>query len=83
MLYSYVFLPFMRIISIAAMLCALWLLSGCKDQKVIMVEASELDKKTYAGLEDVFNDTSTIETKGKYMLLIFGANHSVQVSKMT
>lgn len=75
MLYSYVFLPFMRIISIVAMLCALWLLSGCKDQKVdSSVEASELDKKTYAGLEDVFNDTSTIETKGKYMLLVFGAN---------
>lgn len=36
--------------------------------------ADELDAKTYAGLEDVFSNTNTIETNGKYMLLIFGAN---------
>lgn len=65
----------LRVFAALAILCGAWLLSGCEDQKVdSSVEANELDKKTYAGLEDVFNDTGVIETKGKYMLLVFGAN---------
>lgn len=50
--------------------------SACSQEKQESEEiaANELDTKTYAGLEDVFSSTNTIETKGKYMLLIFGAN---------
>lgn len=49
-------------------------LGGCKDSEDPTLQANELDKKTYVGLEDVFLDTGVIETKGKYMLLVFGAN---------
>lgn len=52
-------------------------LSACKDEanaESSALDSSELDKKSYAGLEDVFADTSDIRTNGKYMLLVFGAN---------
>ncbi|MBR2495084.1 thioredoxin fold domain-containing protein [Helicobacter sp.] len=55
-------------IALCGMLC------GCKDSENTTLQANDLDKKTYAGLEDVFLDTGVIETKGKYMLLVFGAN---------
>lgn len=63
--------------SLLHIVCAIALcgaLSGCKDSEDSTLQANELDKKTYAGLEDVFLDTGVIETKGKYMLLVFGAN---------
>lgn len=58
-----------------ALLCAAMLVafSACSDDSENL-SADELDKKTYAGLEDVFSSTNTIETNGKYMLLVFGAN---------
>ncbi len=65
----------------------LFIMSGCDDNKISKndissfdssdmknLESSDLDKKSYAGLEDVFLDTNVIESNGKYVLLIFGAN---------
>lgn len=37
-------------------------------------ESDNLDKNSYAGLEDVFNDTKIITPNGKYMMMVFGAN---------
>lgn len=37
-------------------------------------ESDNLDKNSYAGLEDVFNDTKVITPNGKYMMMVFGAN---------
>lgn len=62
-------------ISSIAMLCLVCIFFGaCSTDESVIPAASDLDKKSYEGLEDVFSNTDTIETKGKYMLLVFGAN---------
>ncbi|WP_121020807.1 SoxW family protein [Helicobacter vulpis] len=48
--------------------------AGTNSPKQALEEANNLDKQSYAGLEDVFLDTKTIAPNGKYMLLIFGKN---------
>ncbi|WP_120944438.1 MULTISPECIES: SoxW family protein [Helicobacter] len=48
--------------------------SGSTSPKQALEEANNLDKLSYAGLEDVFLDTNTIAPHGKYMLLVFGKN---------
>ncbi len=58
---------------------------GCKDDDLSSAISSptttaqedksqDFDKKTYAGLEDVFQDTSIIQPHDKYMMIVFGAN---------
>ncbi|PAF52276.1 thioredoxin fold domain-containing protein [Helicobacter sp. 13S00477-4] len=64
-------------------------ISGCKSEdkidssvistgtdipEAVQKENENLDKKSYAGLEDVFNDTKVITPNGKYMMMVFGAN---------
>ncbi|CCB80282.1 thiol:disulfide interchange protein (dsbC),putative [Helicobacter bizzozeronii CIII-1] len=48
--------------------------SGAISPKSAQEDANNLDKQSYAGLEDVFLDTKTITPNGKYMLLVFGKN---------
>ncbi len=48
--------------------------SGTGFSKEAQEEANNLDKQSYAGLEDVFLDTKFITPNGKYMLLVFGKN---------
>lgn len=48
--------------------------SGAVSPKSAQEEANNIDKQSYAGLEDVFLDTKTITPNGKYMLLVFGKN---------
>ncbi len=61
------------------------LMSGCDNdgisqaditslQSSSSIESNDLDKKSYAGLEDVFADTSVIDPNNKYILMVFGAN---------
>lgn len=71
-----------------AVVFACLLLWGCEDKKIdsdafssgnaVSKEVEEanqnLDKKSYAGLEDIFSDNSLIQTQGKYLLLVFGKN---------
>ncbi|PAF53698.1 thiol:disulfide interchange protein [Helicobacter sp. 13S00482-2] len=64
-------------------------ISGCKSDNQVdsgiisdgtstsaktLQESEKLDKNSYAGLEDVFNDTKIISPNGKYMMMVFGAN---------
>ncbi|GAA7420914.1 thioredoxin fold domain-containing protein [Helicobacter pylori] len=48
--------------------------SGSQSSKELNDERDNIDKKSYAGLEDVFSDTKFISPNGKYMLLVFGRN---------
>ena len=41
-----------------------------------------MDKASYAGLENVFLDSKTIDTNGKTMLLIFGKNNCPYCDKL-
>lgn len=46
-------------------------------------QADNLDKNSYAGLEDVFNDTSIIDIKpDKQTLIIFGKNNCTYCEKL-
>ena len=74
-----------KIFVVGILLVMIILASGCKDEKIsqdsistseatLNTQANDLDKKSYAGLEDVFQDTSTLESKNKYMMFVFGAN---------
>ncbi|WP_104751123.1 SoxW family protein [Helicobacter salomonis] len=47
---------------------------GSSSSAQALEEANNLDKQSYAGLEDVFSDTKNIAPNGKYMLLVFGKN---------
>lgn len=40
-----------------------------------------LDKKSYAGLERIFQDTGVIKTNGKYLMLVFGKNNCTYCEK--
>ncbi|GAA6982662.1 thioredoxin fold domain-containing protein [Helicobacter pylori] len=48
--------------------------SGSQSSKELNDERDNIDKKSYAGLEDVFSDTKLISPNDKYMLLVFGRN---------
>ncbi|CRF51880.1 SoxW family protein [Helicobacter ailurogastricus] len=48
--------------------------SGATSPKSVFEESNNFDKQSYAGLEDIFQDTQSISTHGKYMLLVFGKN---------
>ncbi|PAF43058.1 thioredoxin fold domain-containing protein [Helicobacter sp. 11S03491-1] len=48
--------------------------TGANVSQEAQQENDNLDKKSYAGLEDVFSDTKTITPNGKYMMMVFGAN---------
>ncbi|PAF44861.1 thioredoxin family protein [Helicobacter sp. 11S02596-1] len=48
--------------------------TGTNVSSEIQNENENMDKKSYAGLEDVFKDTKTITPDGKYMMIVFGAN---------
>ncbi|GAA7451304.1 thioredoxin fold domain-containing protein [Helicobacter pylori] len=48
--------------------------SGTQSSKELNDERDNIDKKSYAGLEDVFSDTKFISPNDKYMLLVFGRN---------
>ncbi|GAA7427367.1 thioredoxin fold domain-containing protein [Helicobacter pylori] len=48
--------------------------SGSQSSKELNDERDNIDKKSYAGLEDVFSDTKFISPNDKYMLLVFGRN---------
>ncbi|WP_104748657.1 SoxW family protein [Helicobacter cetorum] len=48
--------------------------SGSQSSKELEKERENIDKKSYAGLEDIFLDTKSISPNDKYMLLIFGRN---------
>ena len=70
---------------VGILLVMIILASGCKDEKIsqdsistseatLNTQANDLDKKSYAGLEEVFQDTSTLDSKNKDMMFVFGAN---------
>lgn len=81
---------------IALVLLCLGLFFGCKDQGIdsqsfssgneVSLETQQLsqdmDKKSYEGLEDIFKDTSLIETNNKYLLMIFGKNNCKYCDKL-
>ncbi len=48
--------------------------SGAQSSKELNDERDNIDKKSYAGLEDIFSDTKFISPNDKYMLLVFGRN---------
>ncbi len=48
--------------------------SGSQSSKELNDERDNIDKKSYAGLEDIFSDTKFISPNDKYMLLVFGRN---------
>ncbi|WRF50526.1 thioredoxin fold domain-containing protein [Helicobacter pylori] len=48
--------------------------SGSQSSKELNDERDNTDKKSYAGLEDVFSDNKSISPNDKYMLLVFGRN---------
>ncbi|WP_104687425.1 SoxW family protein [Helicobacter acinonychis] len=48
--------------------------SGSQSSKELDDERDNIDKKSYAGLEDIFSDTKFISPNDKYMLLVFGRN---------
>ncbi|AFI04240.1 SoxW family protein [Helicobacter cetorum] len=48
--------------------------SGSQSSKELENERENIDKKSYAGLEDIFLDTKMITPNNKLMLLIFGRN---------
>ncbi|PAF47870.1 thiol:disulfide interchange protein [Helicobacter sp. 12S02634-8] len=48
--------------------------SGTQVSQEVQEENDNMDKKSYAGLEDVFKDTKLITPSGKYMMIVFGAN---------
>ncbi len=48
--------------------------SGAQSSKELNDERDNIDKKSYAGLEDIFSDTKFISPNNKYMLLVFGRN---------
>lgn len=84
----------MRVMAHIAIICIFFF--GCKDSgvnsqsfssgKEVSSEVQELsqniDKKSYQGLEDLFLDTNTIKTDGKYLLLIFGKNNCSYCEKL-
>ncbi|MDO7253249.1 SoxW family protein [Helicobacter cappadocius] len=47
---------------------------GSNTSSKVSQESENLDKNSYAGLEDVFGDTKFITPNGKYMMMVFGAN---------
>lgn len=68
---------------------AFLLFAGCKDDKIDkdtfamqtnvsqeeFAKAQNLDKASYAGLENIFSDTANISSDGKFVILIFGKNN--------
>ncbi len=48
--------------------------SGSQSSKELNDERDNTDKKSYAGLEDIFSDNKSISPNDKYMLLVFGRN---------
>lgn len=46
--------------------------SGTQSSKELNDERDNIDKKSYAGLEDVFLDNKSISPNDKYMLLVLG-----------
>lgn len=48
--------------------------SGSQSSKELNDERDNIDKKSYAGLEDIFSDNKSISPNDKYMLLVFGRN---------
>lgn len=68
---------------------ALFLFAGCKNEKIDknafstqsnisqeeLHKAQNLDEVSYAGLEHIFSNTSTISSDGKFVVLIFGKNN--------
>lgn len=79
----------MKKISLIFGLGTLLLFAGCKDEKIDknifatqtnisqeeFAKAQNLDKASYAGLENIFSDTTTISSDGKFVILIFGKNN--------
>ncbi len=56
--------------------------SGKETDKETQRANQDIDKKSYAGLEDVFQDTSVIKTNGKYLLIVFGKNNCSYCEKL-
>ncbi|PAF49510.1 thiol:disulfide interchange protein [Helicobacter sp. 12S02232-10] len=48
--------------------------TGTNISQEVQNENDNMDKKSYAGLEDVFKDTKVITPDGKYMMIVFGSN---------
>lgn len=76
-------------ITLSFFFAMMFVLAGCKDDKIDrshfstqsnisqeeLQKAQNLDKASYAGLEHVFLDTSKITSDGKYVMLVFGKNN--------
>lgn len=56
--------------------------NGTQVSQTMQEENQDLDKKSYAGLEDVFKDTKLITPEGKYMMMVFGANGCTYCEKL-
>ena len=80
---------------LCAIIYAMMISFGCNDDNEVRIsqgaalnekhieQAENLDKESYAGLEDVFLDTKTIQgQEGKITLLIFGKNHCTYCDKL-
>lgn len=48
--------------------------TGTNISQEVQNENDNMDKKSYAGLEDVFKDTKVMTPDGKYMMIVFGSN---------
>lgn len=56
--------------------------SGSTQSSDIEKIAQNIDAKTYEGLEDVFQNTSSITSDGKKMILVFGRNNCPYCEKL-
>lgn len=57
-------------------------LFGCNESVESNLDSNNLDSKSYAGLEDVFLNTSEIKGDGKFVLIIFGLNSCKYCEKL-
>ncbi|MCX2717760.1 thioredoxin family protein [Helicobacter sp. MIT 21-1697] len=84
-----------KIWTITAIICAMMIHCGCNDDNEVKIsqgtalkqehieQAENLDKQSYAGLENIFLDTKAIQgQEGKITLLIFGKNNCIYCDKI-
>ena len=56
--------------------------SGSEVSQSVMAKHDSLDKKSYEGLEHIFQDTSKIQSNGKFLMLVFGKNNCSYCEKL-
>ncbi len=56
--------------------------SGSEVSQTIMAKHDSLDKNSYKGLEHIFQDTGTIQSNDKFLMLVFGKNNCSYCEKL-